>query len=175
MINLTELSRYHLFTNVVDYPDQKFLGDFESFEAAEALIKKRLEAKEVACKSAYAILAMGDMSPAGIDASVDGDPDDICVEFIGNYTEAEYESMKDEFQKIEDDAKAEYGDDVWLGKTYSEDEEVGIDIEDYGLWDDTLMCWFQSDDFHFREGRDNNAEWRKCGGSGYEARDYKAE
>ena len=174
MINLTELNRYHLFIDSCYYPDQKFLGDFESFEAAGAFIKKRYEAKEASSKQAYAIVTMGDMSPAALSASQGEDPEDICVEFIGNYTQAEYESMKEELEKIEADAKAEYGNDVRLGTIYSEDDEVGIDVEDYGLWDNKLMCWFSCNDLYFIGGRDNNVKWSKSGGSGFEAEDYKA-
>jgi len=172
MINLAELKRYHLFLDASYYPDQKFLGDFDSFEAADEVIKKRYEEKQRTCKTAYGIVAMGDMSPASLAESRGEDPDNICVEFIGNFTDQEFAEREEEFREIEAHYKQQYGDEVWLDTIYSEDDEVGFDIDEYGLWDSKLMCWFDFDDYSIPA--EGNLEWRKSQGSAFDAQDYKA-
>jgi hypothetical protein len=172
MINLAELKRYHLFLDACCYPDQKFLGDFDSFEAADEVIKKRYEEKKKNCKSAYAIVAMGDMSPASLAESGGDEPSDVCVEFIGNFTKQEFAEQEKEFREIEAHYKEQYGDEVWLDTIYSEDDEVGFCDDEYSLWDSKLMCWFDFDDC--RLPAEGNLEWREGEGSGFDAQDYKA-
>ena len=172
MINVDELKRYHLFLDACYYPDQKFLGDFDSFEAADEVIKKRYEEKEKNCKSAYAIVAMGDMSPASLAESGGDEPSDVCVEFIGNFTKQEFAEQEKEFREIEAHYKEQYGDEVWLDTIYSEDDEVGFDVDEYGIWDSKLMCWFNSDDYDM--SAKGNLEWSKGQGRGFDAQDYKA-
>lgn len=171
MVNLSELKRYHLFIDASYYPDHTFLGDFDSFDEINAFLKKRVEQRNASCKSAYGIVGMGDMSPAGLDATGGEDPEDECIEFLGNFTEAEFKENEEWLREAEESAKAEYGDGVWLSTVYSEDPEVVMDAEEYGVWDHVEQIWYGNDDDRILDGRD----WDKGSGSSIPAEDYNRE
>lgn len=155
------MHRYHVWTHadMWDEDPEKsgadFLGLFNDVEKIIEFLWLRLNEKKFNAKESYAVVTMGDMSPAGLAETRGEDPDDICVRWIGHFTLEEAETLMPEWQK-------KYADEInsgcWIS-TLLEDEhpDVGFCNDNICVWDTEANAWrsFYEDD---GDGADY---WRK--------------
>jgi|TARA_R100001460_G_scaffold4819_3_gene13663 hypothetical protein len=154
------MPRYHVWTDTEFWDEDpeasraEFLGLFNDVEDIIDCVKRHVEKKVQGSKQSYAVVTMGDMSPAGLMATSGYDPEDDEVEWIGRYTPAEAEKLMPEWEK-EYEEKLKNG--CWIDTVIDEHPDVGILVEDIDVWDVEANAWRQ-----FCDGDEDYDLWRKC-------------
>jgi hypothetical protein len=138
------MSRYHVWTHADSWDEDpkrsgaEFLGLFDDVEKIITFLEKRYLAKQAVAKESYAVVTMGDMSPAGLAATGGADPDDICVFWIGRYTAEEAEKLMPEWEE-------EYADEItdgcWISTVYDEHPDIGFCNDWVNVWDTKAGAW----------------------------------
>ena len=139
-----KMFRYHVWIDPSDWdaePERSsavFLGACNDIDGVIDCVKANYERKKRECVDSWAVVTLGDMSPAGLSASGGEDPDDMCVEWIGHYS-------AEEAQKLMPKWKKEYADYLnngcWIDTILDESEGVGLLVEEISVWDEDADAW----------------------------------
>lgn len=151
------MHRYHVWTDAEFWTEDdpsEFLGLFNDVEDIIECVKKYVERKRKDTKHSYAVVTMGDMSPAGLASTGGYDPEDDMVEWIGRYTEDEAEKLMPEWEK---EYKEELKHGCWIDTVHDEHPDVGLLVENIDVWDVEANAWRQ-----FSDGDENYDRWRKA-------------
>jgi len=162
------MGRFHVWVNADCWDENpeksgaEFLGLCDDVEKIINFATERLDKKEWESKESYAVVTMGDMSPAGLASTGGADPDDLCVEWIGRYTSEEAEELMPEWEKKHAE---ELAHGCWINTVYDEHPDVGVLCEDFHVWDTEEKVWRGFDDCsrdieHWRKKLTEAAKYR---------------
>ena len=135
-------NRYHIWANNPDWTDDPktngagFIGYADTIDGVINAVSLRLKNKEEKAKPYYAVVTMGDMYS-------EYDPDDIVVEYIGNFTNADAKKLMHEWEK---EYEEELSNGCWISTVMDESPEACVLLEEINVWDGVNKGWFRFDD-----------------------------
>ena len=153
------MSRFHVWIDADCWDEDpmksgaEFIGLFDDVEKIIKSVTKRLDKKKRESKGSYAVVTMGDMSPAGLMETGGMDPENSCIEWIGRYTSEEAEKLMPEW---EEEYREELEGGCWISTVYDEHPDVGYLTEDYHVWDTEEQGWRG-----FNDSSIEKDSWRK--------------
>ena len=161
------MHRYHVWTHADMWDENPvksgadFLGLFNDVEEIIKFLWIRLREKKLNAKESYAVVTMGDMSPAGLSETGGIDPDDICVEWIGHFTAEEAETLMPKWQKRYAD---ELNSGCWITTLIGDEHpDLGYSNDDIHVWDTEAQAWRSFNEDNAGRGLENDGikYWRK--------------